>query len=79
MDIFFELMANNPDRAVYGFKHVEIASQQLAIETLMISDSLFRFTLNNYFFIFFLFFRAKSIEQRRKYVKLVETIRDQVI
>jgi len=60
LNIFMELLSTDQYRAVYGFNHVLLASQQLAIETLMVSDSLFR---------------SKDIELRRKYVKLVEDIR----
>jgi protein pelota len=61
-NLFLELMSTNPDKAVYGFAHVKLASNQLAIETLMVSDSLFR---------------SKSVEQRKKYVQLVEKVKDQ--
>uniref|UniRef100_A0A915E0R3 Protein pelota homolog n=1 Tax=Ditylenchus dipsaci TaxID=166011 RepID=A0A915E0R3_9BILA len=62
LNTFLELMSINPNKAVYGYAHVKLASDQLAIDTLMISDSLFR---------------SKNLGQRRKYVRLVETIRDQ--
>lgn len=64
LNTFLELMSTSPDRAFYGYKHVKAASDQLAIDTLMVSDSLFR---------------SKNILQRRKYVRLVETVRDQVL
>lgn len=35
-------MAIKPDWAVYGYAHVNFAKEQEAIETLMLSDSLFR-------------------------------------
>jgi stalled ribosome rescue protein Dom34 len=41
---------------------VSIALEQLAVETLMVSDVLFR---------------SRNIEQRKKYVKLVEKAKDQ--
>lgn len=33
----------DPDRAFYGVKHVELANERLAIETLLITDELFRY------------------------------------
>jgi len=59
---FLETMAVDPCKAVYGFRHVQLAAEQRALDTLMVSDSLFR---------------SKSIEERRKYVNLVEEIREQ--
>lgn len=58
-----ELMAVDPGRAVYGYRHVKMASEQMAIDTLMVTDSLFR---------------SKSVMERRRYVDLVESIREQV-
>uniref|UniRef100_A0A914L1I9 Protein pelota homolog n=1 Tax=Meloidogyne incognita TaxID=6306 RepID=A0A914L1I9_MELIC len=62
LNTFLELMCTDPQRAVYGYKHVIYAREQQSIETLMVSDSLFR---------------SKDITQRRKYVQLVESIKDQ--
>uniref|UniRef100_A0A0N5AI58 Protein pelota homolog n=1 Tax=Syphacia muris TaxID=451379 RepID=A0A0N5AI58_9BILA len=62
LETFYALMANEPARAFYGYKHVMLANENLAIETLMVSDSLFR---------------SNDIEQRRKYVALVESVKDQ--
>ncbi len=36
---------SDPLKAFYGIKHVEKANENQAIETLLISDSLFRFVL----------------------------------
>jgi protein pelota len=55
-------MNNDPGRAVYGYKHVCLALEQLSIDTMMVSDVLFR---------------SRNIEQRKKYVKLVEKAKDQ--
>lgn len=55
-------MNNDPDRAFYGYKHVQLALEAMAIDTLMVSDVLFR---------------SRNILQRKKYVKLVEDARDQ--
>uniref|UniRef100_A0A915NZM1 Protein pelota homolog n=1 Tax=Meloidogyne floridensis TaxID=298350 RepID=A0A915NZM1_9BILA len=62
LNTFLELMCTDPQRAVYGYKHVIYAREQQSIETLMVSDSLFR---------------SKDITQRRKYVQLVESIKEQ--
>lgn len=62
LNTFLELMCTDPQRAVYGYKHVIYARDQQSIETLMVSDSLFR---------------SKDITQRRKYVQLVESIKEQ--
>nr|CAD2174310.1 unnamed protein product [Meloidogyne enterolobii] len=62
LNTFLELMCTDPQRAVYGYKHVIYAREQQSIETLMVSDSLFR---------------SKDITQRRKYVQLVERIKEQ--
>ncbi|CAD5213907.1 unnamed protein product [Bursaphelenchus okinawaensis] len=61
LDTFLDLMNNDPDRAFYGYNHVRIALDQLAIATLMVSD---------------LLFRSRNIEQRKKYVKLVDDARN---
>lgn len=47
-------------RAHYGFNHVKTAAEHDAIETLLMSDSVFR---------------IKDFKQRRKYVDLVEQVR----
>ncbi|KAI6236068.1 Protein pelota-like protein [Aphelenchoides besseyi] len=62
LDTFMDLMNNDSARAVYGYNHVYLALNQLAIETLMISD---------------LLFRSRNIQQRKKYVHLVEQAREQ--
>uniref|UniRef100_A0A0M3K9S5 Putative pelota (inferred by orthology to a S. mansoni protein) n=1 Tax=Anisakis simplex TaxID=6269 RepID=A0A0M3K9S5_ANISI len=62
LNTFFNLMATEPARAFYGLKHIEMANEHLAIETLLLSDSLFR---------------SNDIKQRKKYVNLVESIKEQ--
>lgn len=39
---FMSLLGSDPDRAFYGIKHVERANDSQAIETLLVSDTLFR-------------------------------------
>jgi len=57
---FMTMMSNDPDRAYYGIKHVERAKEGLAIETLLVSDSLFR---------------SKNVDERKRYVRLVDGVR----
>lgn len=42
LDQFYQVLQNEPSRAFYGTKHVERANEGQAIETLLISDKLFR-------------------------------------
>ncbi|KAG6392240.1 hypothetical protein SASPL_146453 [Salvia splendens] len=39
---FFSMLSNDPERACYGPKHVEVAHERMAIQTLLITDELFR-------------------------------------
>lgn len=61
LDDFYQTMQNDPNRASYGIKPVEKAAEQQAIEVLLISDELFR---------------SQDIAQRKRYVKLVDTVRE---
>lgn len=58
---FYAMMQVDPQRAFYGIKHVEAAFDQEAIETLLISDELFR---------------SQDIAIRKRYVRLVDGVRD---
>lgn len=58
---FHEMMSNDPARACYGPKHVEVAHEQLAIQTLLITDELFR---------------NADILTRQKYVELTESVKN---
>ncbi|PNX87779.1 hypothetical protein L195_g043875, partial [Trifolium pratense] len=40
---FYDMLSNDSSRACYGAKHVEVAHERLAVQTLLIADSLFRF------------------------------------
>ena len=60
---FFDLLATEPERAFYGIRHVETANKEKAIDKLLLTDSLFR---------------ANTVETRRRYVKLVESVRADV-
>ena len=54
---FFELLAKTEEKITYGPKSVTIALREMAVETLLISDKLFR---------------AKNVEQRKFYVEMHE-------
>ncbi|PRP77708.1 hypothetical protein PROFUN_00569 [Planoprotostelium fungivorum] len=58
---FYDLLKNDPDRAFYGFRHVELANERQAIQVLMVTDELFR---------------SSDIKTRKKYVQLVESVRE---
>ncbi|EPS70801.1 hypothetical protein M569_03958, partial [Genlisea aurea] len=57
---FFSILSKDPSRACYGPKHVEVAHEQLAIDTLLVTDELFR---------------NADVATRQKYVKLVESVK----
>ncbi|KAL6844110.1 hypothetical protein ACP4OV_025783 [Aristida adscensionis] len=57
---FFNMLTNDSERACYGPKHVEVAQDRLAIQTLLITDTLFR---------------NADIATRQKYVNLVESVK----
>jgi len=61
LDTFYKMLADEPDRAFYGLKEVERANEMQAIETLLVTDELFR---------------AKDVQTRKRYVELVENVRD---
>ena len=58
---FMLMMGNDPDRAYYGYKHVTRANESQAIETLLVSDSLFR---------------SKNLDERKNYITLVDSVKD---
>uniref|UniRef100_A0A915J3R7 ERF1 domain-containing protein n=1 Tax=Romanomermis culicivorax TaxID=13658 RepID=A0A915J3R7_ROMCU len=62
LETFFETLQNEPGRAYYGFAHVNRAKEAQAIESLLVTDSLFR---------------SKDLDQRKKYVNLVEEVKEQ--
>jgi protein pelota len=55
LEKYFEILATCEDKVTYGPKSVSIALEQNTVETLLISDKLFR---------------AKNVEQRKYYVKM---------
>ncbi|KAI4364619.1 hypothetical protein MLD38_020685 [Melastoma candidum] len=58
---FFDMLSNDPTRACYGPKHVEVAHDRMAVQTLLITDDLFR---------------NADIATRQKYVNLVKSVKD---
>ncbi|KAM7459379.1 hypothetical protein LguiA_036373 [Lonicera macranthoides] len=57
---FFTMLSNDPTRACYGPKHVEFAFDRMAIQTLLITDELFR---------------SADIVTRKKYINLVDSVK----
>ncbi|KAL7537779.1 hypothetical protein ACHAWF_005898 [Thalassiosira exigua] len=58
---FMRLLDTHPEKAYYGYFHVQKANEELAIDSLLISDELFR---------------SSDIVERKKYVALVESVRE---
>ncbi len=58
---FMRMIDTHPDKAYYGFHHVDKANEELAIDILMVTDELFR---------------SSDLVTRKKYVKLVESVRE---
>ena len=61
LDTFFEMLNTDPDRAYYGFNHVRAANEAKAIDTLLVTDELFR---------------SSDMKTRRDYVALVESVKE---
>ncbi|KAJ6649264.1 Protein pelota [Pseudolycoriella hygida] len=61
LENFYSILQTEPAKAFYGKKHVMKAAEAQAIETLLISDSLFR---------------CQNVALRKEYVNLVESVRD---
>ncbi|AWP17664.1 putative protein pelota -like [Scophthalmus maximus] len=61
LEDFYKMLQHEPDRAFYGVAHVERAAEALAIDTLLISDNLFR---------------HQDVPTRSRYVRLVDSVRD---
>lgn len=57
---FFAMLSAQPDRAHYGFNHVRVAAEHDAVETLLMSDSIFR---------------GRDFLARRQFVDLVESVK----
>ncbi|XP_030019273.1 protein pelota homolog [Sphaeramia orbicularis] len=61
LEDFYKMLQHEPDRAFYGLAHVEKATDALAVDTLLISDKLFR---------------HQDVPTRSRYVRLVDNVRD---
>lgn len=61
LENFYSVLQTEPAKAFYGKRHIEKANEGQAIETLLISDSLFR---------------CRDVSQRKDYVKLVDSVRE---
>eukprot|EP00795_Rhopilema_esculentum_P015211 gene15211-6414_t len=61
LDAFFKMLQDEPAKAFYGFNQVSGANEAMAIETLLVTDELFR---------------ASDVATRRKYVNLVESVKE---
>eukprot|EP01134_Creolimax_fragrantissima_P003055 CFRG3055T1 len=61
MSSFYKLLNDQPDKAFYGFQHVKRANEEQAIDKLMVLDSLFR---------------SENILERKKYVGIVDAVKD---
>ncbi|XP_017254449.1 protein PELOTA 1 isoform X1 [Daucus carota subsp. sativus] len=58
---FFAMLSNDAYRACYGPKHVEVAHERMAVQTLLITDELFR---------------NSDVGTRKKYVSLVDSVKN---
>jgi protein pelota len=58
---FMRMMDTDPDKAYYGYAHVAKAHEQLAIDSLLVTDQLFR---------------SSTVKTRKLYVQLVESVRE---
>ena len=61
LEQFYATLREDPERAFYGYPHVIIANQHQAIETLLLTDELFR---------------SHDPAERRKYVDLLESVKE---
>ncbi|KAK9763246.1 Translation factor pelota [Basidiobolus ranarum] len=60
LDRFYVMLNQDPDRAYYGYDHVKRAEEMGAVDTLLLTDGLFR---------------AADIPTRKRYISLVESVR----
>lgn len=66
LDSFYKILGSDPSRAFYGYEYVIRASELGAIETLMVTDGLFRL-LN--------LIRSSDVAERKRYIALVEQVK----
>lgn len=60
LQTFFRTMDTQPDQAYYGYAHVHRANEEMAIDSLLVTDALFR---------------SSDLVTRKQYVQLVESVR----
>uniref|UniRef100_A0A5K4FDV2 Protein pelota homolog n=1 Tax=Schistosoma mansoni TaxID=6183 RepID=A0A5K4FDV2_SCHMA len=58
---FYQMLKTDQSRAFYGYKHVKSAADACAIDTLLITDALFR---------------SRNLNERKQYVELVDQVKD---
>lgn len=61
LEDFYDMLQNNPNKAVFGYEHVAMANEQKAIDILMVTDGLFK---------------SVNVKERQKYVSLVENVKE---
>eukprot|EP00800_Vazella_pourtalesii_P019893 TRINITY_DN6916_c1_g1_i1.p1 TRINITY_DN6916_c1_g1~~TRINITY_DN6916_c1_g1_i1.p1 ORF type:complete len:377 (-),score=74.35 TRINITY_DN6916_c1_g1_i1:175-1305(-) len=61
LDTFTRFLDRDPDKVAYGMREVSKADELLAVDTLLVSDSLFR---------------SHDMRERHSYVRLVESVRE---
>lgn len=61
LETFYHVLSSDPAKAFYGIKHVEAANEHQAIETLLVSDHLFR---------------SDNVDERKRYVRLVDSVKE---
>lgn len=61
LNSFMRMIDKEPDKAFYGYSHVAKANTEMAVECLLVTDELFR---------------SSDINTRKKYVALVESVRE---
>jgi protein pelota len=59
---FHRLLMTDPSRAYYGYGHVARAVERRAVQSLLVTDVLFK---------------SKDLQERRRYVQLVEDVKEQ--
>jgi protein pelota len=58
---FHAMLSNDADRACYGLKEVLTANEQVAIDQLLITDTMYR---------------SNNFVERKKYVDLIDSVRE---
>eukprot|EP00742_Colponemidia_sp_Colp-10_P004952 GILJ01005290.1.p1 GENE.GILJ01005290.1~~GILJ01005290.1.p1 ORF type:complete len:434 (-),score=75.79 GILJ01005290.1:47-1348(-) len=61
LDSFYQMLEDDPNRAFYGYNHVRKAVDAAAVQTLLVTDALFR---------------SSTMHTRKKYVALVESVKE---